>query len=367
MANRKKLLWRIAAVAVIVVLFISLEGCYYFQAISGQVNILRKRRPATELIEDPATDENLRRRLSMVLDARQFAVDDLLLPENDSYRSYADLGRDYVVWNVFAAPEFSLNPITWCYPVAGCVAYRGFFSEDKAQRLAEKLKQDGLDVIVGGVAAYSTLGRFDDPVLNTMMRWSDLYLVETLFHELAHQKLYIKGDSAFNEAFSTAVAEFGIERWLERSGEPAQLQRHRASNDLQLAVRSEVTTVWNLLDALYGSGIADNEMRLRKNELLLQLSDVTQALIDDSGLNVENWLAAPLNNAKLVSIGVYDGNVPAFRMILRDCEGNLQCFYARATEFSDMNAPDRNDALKKLNDRYADPDLTNPPPALQAH
>jgi len=184
------------------------------QAARGQLDVMSKREPIDKLIEAPDTPEELAARLRLVSEARQFAIDELLLPDNDSYRSYADLGRDYVVWNVFAAPEFSLDPKTWCFPIAGCVAYRGYFSEDAARRKADQLAEDGLDVAVGGVPAYSTLGRFDDPVLNTMMHWEDADLVATIFHELAHQVLYVKNDSAFNESFATTVEEIGIERWL---------------------------------------------------------------------------------------------------------------------------------------------------------
>ena len=143
------------------------------QAASGHIELMRHRRPIAEVIDDETTDDILRAQLRMVVEARQFAVDELLLPQNGSYQSYSDLQRDFVVWNVFASPEFSLTPKTWCYPVVGCVAYRGYFSEEKAQKIADRLARKGLDVTVGGVTAYSTLGRFDDPVLNTMMRWSE--------------------------------------------------------------------------------------------------------------------------------------------------------------------------------------------------
>ena len=184
---------------------LSMSGCYYVQAARGQLDVMSKREPIDELVATDATPGDLARRLELVLEARQFAVDELHLPDNDSYRSYADLGRDYVVWNVFAAPEFSLEPRTWCFPIAGCVAYRGYFSEEAAASKAAKLSDDGLDVGVGGVPAYSTLGKFDDPVLNTMMRWEDKDLIATLYHELAHQERYIKEDSECKESFSSAV------------------------------------------------------------------------------------------------------------------------------------------------------------------
>ena len=156
------------------------------------------------------TSPELAARLRLVQEARQFSVDELGLPDNKSYRTYADIERDFVIWNVIAAPEFSTQPKTWCFPVAGCVGYRGYFSQDGARRESEKLKAKGFDVVVGGVAAYSTLGKFNDPVINSMMNWDDVELVGVLFHELAHQVLYVKGDTGFNESFATAVEEFGV-------------------------------------------------------------------------------------------------------------------------------------------------------------
>src|SRR4051812_10885006 len=198
----------------------SLCGCYLIQAATGQMQIVSKRQPIAEVIRDPATSEKLKARLEYVAAARDFASRELGLPDNESYRSYADLGRPYVVWNVFAAPEFSVEPRQWCFPIAGCVVYRGYFSEAAAQRYARKLRRRGDDVAVGGVAAYSTLGHFKDPVLSTMLGWSDAQLAATLFHELAHQVVYVPGDSQFNESFATVVEEAGLERWLAaRQGE----------------------------------------------------------------------------------------------------------------------------------------------------
>jgi predicted aminopeptidase len=170
MLNRNRLIF--LSCLVMVVLLVHLQGCYYMQAIHGHMEVMKSRRALGEVLADPSAPADLKERLMLVQEARQFAVDELGLPDNESYRSYANLERDYVVWNVFAAPEFSLEPKRWCFPVAGCVAYRGYFSRESAEAQVERLREDGYDVAVGGVAAYSTLGRFADPVLNTMMRWS---------------------------------------------------------------------------------------------------------------------------------------------------------------------------------------------------
>ncbi len=182
-----------------------LSACYYMQAASGQWEVMRKRVPIEEVIAAPETNPELSDKLSLLVEAREFSVNVLHLPDNKSYRSYADLKRDYVVWNVLAAAEFSLQAKLWCFPVVGCVSYRGYFSEQKALKKSQQLAADGFDVAVGGVAAYSTLGKFSDPILNTMMHWDDVELLALLFHELAHQVLYVRGDTAFNESFATAV------------------------------------------------------------------------------------------------------------------------------------------------------------------
>jgi predicted aminopeptidase len=172
---------------------------YYAHTIQGQWEVLSKRQSIAGLLESPDTSQELRGKLDRVLLMREFAHRELMLPKNDSYKSYADLERPYVVWNVVAAPELSLEPRQWCFPVAGCVQYRGYFSEERARSFAEGLRRDGYDVYVGGVAAYSTLGWFDDPLLNTVLNRSDADLAAMIFHELAHQQLYLPGDSVFNE------------------------------------------------------------------------------------------------------------------------------------------------------------------------
>ncbi len=182
-----------------------LGGCYYMQAAAGQWEVIRNREPVADVINDADTPSELVERLRIVDAARDYSIEQLGLPDNKSYRSYTDLERDFVVWNVFAAPEFSLQPKRWCFPVAGCVSYRGYFKKESAIRESERLADKGFDVAVGGVVAYSTLGKFSDPLLNTMMRWDDVRLVAVLFHELAHQVVYVKGDSGFNESFATAV------------------------------------------------------------------------------------------------------------------------------------------------------------------
>ncbi len=327
-----------------------LPACYYMQAARGHLDVMNHRRPVADVIADQDSPQNLKERLAIVQQARDFAVNELLLPDNESYRSYSDVGRDYVVWNVFAAGEFSLEAKRWCFPVAGCVAYRGYFSEESARKFAGKLSDRGFDVAVGGVSAYSTLGKFADPVLNTMMRWSDVELVSTIFHELAHQKLYIKNDTAFNESFATAVASAGVDRWLAARNESDDMVAAKDRNQLRREVMALVRDARADLKELYGEEIDDEQKRSRKRGILDQLSLQAGALIEDSGIGLRNWLAAPLNNARLVSLGLYEGGQNAFSHIFADCKGNLQCFYATAESLAALSFEDRKRRLESLSD-----------------
>jgi predicted aminopeptidase len=317
------------------------------QAASGQMEILRKRTPIDEMIENPDTPEQLKGRLEMVLSARRFAVDELLLPDNESYQTFADLERDYVVWNVMAAPEFSLQAKTWCYPIVGCVAYRGYFAEGKARDLGGRLRDDGYDVFVGGVAAYSTLGRFDDPVLNTMMRWSDVDLVATLFHELAHQRLFIKGDTGFNESFATAVAEIGIERWLAAHGKESEISEYRGRGELRQTLMALVDGAKIELEALYKEVLDDEVKRGRKKEILERLSADAGRVVEQQPFPAKNWLEAPLNNARLASLVLYRGKLDDFRRLLERCENDLSCFYERAESIAELPQEERSGQLKE--------------------
>lgn len=329
----------------VAVLSIQLGGCYYMQAMSGQLELMRKREPIEDILANPSLPDDVRHKLDLVLEARAFSVEALHLPDNESYRSYADLERDFVVWNVFAAPEFSLSPKTWCFPVVGCVAYRGYFSEDDARRHAERLAEDGFDVHVGGVPAYSTLGRFDDPVLNTMMRWSDVDLVATLFHELAHQRLFIKGDTAFNESFATTVAEAGLERWLARRGELDKLDGYRRRDVLRQALTELADEARQDLERIYSASFDEARKRRLKSTRLAELAEAARGRAAEFGSVNAGWLEPPINNARLASVSLYRGYVPAFRQILAECDGELSCLYEEAERLGDMGAEVREAAL----------------------
>lgn len=321
----------------------AVSGCYYMQAASGQLEVMNKREPIAEIVNASGTSTELAARLRLVSIARQFAIDELGLPDNDSYRSYADIERDYVVWNVFAAAEFSLDPKLWCFPIAGCVGYRGYFSEDAAHKKAARLTSDGYDVAVGGVVAYSTLGKFSDPVLNTMMRWQDSDLIAVMFHELAHQVLYIRDDSEFNESFATAVEEFAIERWLMSRNQESDLAAYRERREFRQRLMQYVEVARADLKAIYSSAIDRQQMRLQKQQRLRQLTDDLNADIDASGRKTPAWLDDNLNNARLASMNLYHGRLAEFRTLLADCNNDIRCFYAAASDLADSEreAPHR--------------------------
>ncbi len=315
----------------LILMVLPLTGCYLMQAANGQMQLLSKRQPVAKLIANPHTAPALRTRLEYVSAARDFASRELGLPDNRSYRSYADVGRRFVVWNVFATDEFSVEPRRWCFPVAGCVVYRGYFSERGAQRYARKLRMHGADASVGGVAAYSTLGHFDDPVLNTMLNWSDAQLAATLFHELAHQVVYVPGDSGFNEAFATVVEETGLERWLASRGLSRQLdgwreQSQRSDQFIQLLLATR-----ERLRTLYRTPLSREQLRTRKQEEFGRLKfEYSQLKVRWKGYSgYDYWFDRALNNAYLVTAVTYHGCLPAFRNVLAAVHGDLPQFYDR--------------------------------------
>jgi predicted aminopeptidase len=324
-------------------------GCaapYYWQAIGGQLELFRKREPIEEVIADPAIDSKLKTTLARVDTMRRFAVDELLLPSNDSYTTYVALDRPYVVWNVVATGEFSVTPRRWCFPFAGCVAYRGYFDKAVAERFAAKLAEDGLDTYSGGSTAYSTLGYFDDPVLSTMVAGGDQYVASLLFHELAHQRLYVKSDSEFSEAFAMVVEELGTERWLAVHGTPAELDRYRKRRHRREQFGELISAQQARLRALYASGAAPEQLRADKQRAFETLRREYEALKTTWAGNTDYdaWFAQPLNNAALASVATYTRWLPAMRARLD--EVGLRAFYADAAAIAELDPVQRAERLR---------------------
>lgn len=322
-------------------------GCanfgYYAQAVNGQLEIYSKSRPIAEVIADPATDPELRRKLAAVQQVRDYASRGLGLPDNDSYRRYADVGRPYVLWNVFATPALSLEPVEWCFPVAGCVAYRGYFSRERAQAFAAGLRDSGYDVFVGGVTAYSTLGWFSDPVLNTMIDRPLPQLAGLVFHELAHQHLYVPGDTAFSESFAVAVELEGVRRWFEANGAGDDYARYALQQRRREEFASLVLKYRDRLEALYDSGASAAEKRAAKAEIFAELRAEYEQVRDAwDGYDVyDAWFARELNNAYIASVGTYHRHVSAFQALLARYDGDLPAFYEAVAELGQLPAVDR--------------------------
>jgi len=336
---------------------------YYSQAVTGQLDILAHTRTIAELLDDsPVADVEpyvvtrplapaVKARLVTVLQIREFATQALALPDNDSYRVYADLDRAQVAWNVVATPEFSLTPKEWCFPVAGCVPYRGYFSHKRARQFADELRNDRLDVRIAGVAAYSTLGWFSDPVFSTQLHRSDTDIAAIIFHELAHQKLYLRGDATFNESFATTVEIEGMHRWLAQGNDKDALDNylldrtcHTQFVDLLLKFRTR-------LEALYASPLPAEQMRAAKARDFEALRAEYALLREHWGgyKSYDTWFTQGLNNAHLASVGLYHQYVPAFQALLASVHGDLPAFYRLARALSRLPKAERAARLAEVN------------------
>jgi len=334
-------------------LLLGLAGCaqlqYYVQAAQGQYALWSDARPIEDWLGDPATDPKLKARLEKALLIRRFAVQELGLPDNASYRNYAALSRPFVLWNVVATPEFSLKPLRWCFPIAGCVSYRGYYSKDDAQAFAATLRKAGNDVQVGGVPAYSTLGWFSDPLLSTFIHYSDAELARMIFHELAHQVAYVPGDSTLNESFATAVEEAGLERWLELYGNEAMRAAYVQYNARRQEFLALLLTHRNMLEQLYEEKSSARHKRARKARIFEHLqSEYQQLKISWGGYaGYDRWFAEPLNNAHLSAVGTYHELLPAFRNLLKQ-ERTFVRFYAAVQNLAALDSPQRQQRLQQL-------------------
>lgn len=344
-------------------------GCenlrYYKQAINGQYQIIASKRPIPKVLADKEIPADVKEKLRFVQEVRKYAGNELKLPAKGQYEQYADVHRRFVVWNVYAADEFSLDPKAWVFPIVGKATYRGYFSEKEARKYAGKLKKKGLDVHVGGIEAYSTVGWFRDPVLNTFINNSEVDLAETLFHELAHQTAFAKGDTDFNEAFATAVAEEALRRWMLSNTNGASYAEYLASLHRQDQFLQLVANTRRQLEQLYANtgstntqlaslapihplGIADK--RLRKEQIIATMRQEYQNLKaswNDHG-EYDNWFAKPINNAKLNTVATYYELVPAFNRLLELNKGDLSAFYYEVRKIAKLNKNERHAVLKKL-------------------
>ncbi len=340
--------WSAGAVSLLL-----LAGCnplYLAQAASGQAQLIGARRPVADVQADPGTAPDTRRRLEEATQALAFAHDALGLPDNGSYRYYVELERPYAVWNVFAAPEFSLTLRTWCFPVAGCVAYRGYFDEQRARDFAGGRAAAGDDVHVGGAAAYSTLGYFRDPLLSSVLRLPDAAVAGLIFHELAHQLLYVPGDTVFNESFASLVEQEGLVRWFEARGDQVALCRFLGGLERRREARVLLQRARAALAAIYAAGTPDAERAAAKAAEIGRLRERYRAL--RAGWHeppyLDGWFDGAINNATLGALAAYDQLVATLRVVLESEGGNLPAFYRRAARLARLDAAARAEVLREI-------------------
>ena len=335
---------------------LALTGCasagYYAQSITGHLGLMLRARPIETVLAEPETDPRLAARLRTALDIRDFASGVLGLPANASYRRYAALDRRYVVWNVVAAPELSLAPRHWCFPFAGCLSYRGYFSESDAAAFAAGLASEGWDVTVAGVRAYSTLGWFDDPLSSPMVEQPAYSLAGLVFHELAHQRLYVPGDTEFNESFAVVVERAGIARWIEaaaRAG-PGERERYRIAAERRAAFLALVRDARRDLEAVYASSRSDAEKRAAKAESIERLRARYAALRSGwrGGPSYDGWFERGVNNAALALVSTYDRWVPALEALLARSGGDLEVFYRACDALAKLPPAERRAGLEAL-------------------
>ncbi len=326
-------------------------GCsslrYYSQAVSGHLDMMRRAAPIEEELTRGKLTPALKAKLQAVLRIRDFASRGLALPDNGSYKRYADLGRPFVAWNVFAAHEFSVEPVGYCFPVAGCVGYRGYFAEAGAKAESAALRERGYDVHVGGVPAYSTLGWFDDPVLSTFIHYPEAELARLIFHELAHQQLYVKNDTRFNESFATAVEQEGVARWLAQNASDGERAAYDRSQRMKREFVALVLKYRKLLEQYYRQDVPPEEKRLGKAQRFAEMEQEYAELKRSWGgfAGYDRWFAAKPNNAALASVSLYTELVPAFSALLAQEGGNLPRFYAAAKQLAELPKQERDARL----------------------
>jgi predicted aminopeptidase len=346
--NRRRIILLVASA---VVILLAVCGCQtvssYRQAIGGELQILTHQEPIAKVLADPGTSSELKHKLQLVLEIRQFAATNLHLPVDQAYMKYVDLHRPYAVWNVNAAPKLSLDPKRWWYPFVGKASYRGYFNREAARKYANELKNKGWDTYVGAVETYSTLGWFRDPVLNTFINEPDADLGEILFHELGHKRVFISGDTDFNEAFATTVGEEGVRRWLKDKPDlysTYEREREHEAQFVQLVLQSR-----DELEAVYDStNILESVKLERKAQIIAEMRAKYQKLKAQWGTNeYEHWFTSEINNAKLNTIAAYYTLVPAFHALLQANGGDMEKFYIAVERLGKLSKDKRHDALEQ--------------------
>jgi predicted aminopeptidase len=341
--------------ALLVMLSIALVSCetvgYYSQAARGQLTIVFGREDIQQLLKaQQDLPDELVEKFAKVMAIREFAEIELGLPVGGNYSSYVDIEREHVVWNVFAAPEFSVDPVNWCHPIAGCVAYRGYFSEQSALSYAAKLEEDGFDVYTGGVDAYSTLGWFEDSLLSTVLNRADYQLAGLIFHELAHQLVYLPSNTTFNESFATAVEREGVRRWLTKSNEVSNIDAAVLGYDRQQQFVDLVADYRDRFESLYKQETNEPSMRSQKLELQQALREEYAALkLQWEGYEgYDGWFSESLNNAQLSTVASYNDLLPFFAAVFEKSNQDFSAFYAEVSRLADLPEQERDELVAAI-------------------
>jgi predicted aminopeptidase len=335
-------------------LVLTSTGCaqlsYYAQATQGQLGLVASAKHIDQWLADPNVSDQLKQRLTRTKQIRKFAVQELDLPDNGSYTKYAELNRPYVVWNVIATPELSMKPVQWCFPIAGCVDYRGYYRKEDAQRFAHDLRSQGYEVRVSGVPAYSTLGWFNDPVLSTFIAYPEAEVARMLFHELAHQVAYAPGDTPFNESFATTVESIGVEQWLDKHGNPDSRERYREFRQRKRDFIDLLTQHRQRLEEVFATDISDDEKRNQKALVITSLKQAYHQIRDEKWggySGYDQWFNEPITNAHFVLVATYEELVPAFQA-LHAKSGSMKKFYANVQAMAKQDKVRRREQLAIL-------------------
>lgn len=331
-----------------------LQGCstagYYWEKVQGHYEIVDKQQPVQDVIDNPETPSIVRERLINTQAARNFASVALQLPDNDSYRNYADIGRDYVVWTVVATPPYSVKAKEWCFIIVGCLSYRGYFSKQRAEEFAEELIKQNMDVYVSGTKAYSTLGWFDDPLLNTMLYRSEAYRVGIIFHELAHQKIYVEDDTSSNEAFATAVELEGVKAWFSQPEKKHEYKNYIISRQRDDDFKKMLKQARGQLNELYETNVKKEILEEKKAYIFRQLQEsykkFKQRWNNYSGY--DKWMAKKLNNAHLALVATYNDRIPAFRNLFKQSGSDFKLFYQKVEKLMSLEKKERMLEIDKL-------------------
>ncbi len=323
---------------------------YYSQSVGGHLSVWMKRRDMQSLINSASTKPKLKKRLRLVLKIRKFASQELGLPDNYSFKSYVNLKRKHVVWNVLAAPEFSVEPIKFCFPIVGCLSYKGYFAKKRAEKEALRLSYQGLDVTTGGVTAYSTLGWFSDPVLSTFVNWKEADLAGLIFHELAHQLIYLSGDTTFNESFASMIEIEGVKRWMKKQGTPKLSRKYFLAKKRDDEFMRLVLKTRDRLKILYKKKITIKQMRLDKQAVFKRMRkdyvEFKKRWMQYKGY--DRFINTDLNNAKIAGASTYFEFIKSFQNLLKQQHNDLKKFYAEIFKFGKLSTDQRKLRLNKL-------------------